>query len=149
MLNLCRSNSSQVGWLGVLGWQTGCAFAAFVTGTQIQGLLVLNYSWYVYQTWHGTLLIIAVLMFAVLFNTFLAQRLHLVEGSILVLHVLGFFGIMIPLWVLSPRASSEAVWTTFYDPGWGSQGLSSLVGIVASVAPLLGADAAAHMAEGK
>ncbi|KAK3632377.1 hypothetical protein LTR56_016391 [Elasticomyces elasticus] len=40
-----------------------------------------------------------------------------------------------------------AVWTSFNDPGWGSQGLSTLIGIVASVAPLLGADAAAHMAE--
>lgn len=54
---------------------------------------------------------------------------------------------MIPLWVLSPRESSKVVWTSFFDPGWNNQGLSSLVGIVASVAPLLGADAAAHMAE--
>lgn len=31
------------GWLGVLGWQTGIAFSGYLTGTQIQGLLVLNY----------------------------------------------------------------------------------------------------------
>lgn len=111
-----------VGWLGVLGWQTGCAFASFVTGTQIQGLLVLNYDWYEFHTWHGTLLIIATLLFAVLFNTFLAQKLHLVEGSILVLHVLGFFGIMITLWVLSPRESSTTVWTSFFDPGMSDLG---------------------------
>ena len=49
---------------------------------------------------------------------------------------------MIPLWVLSPTAPSKEIWTTFFDPGWGNQGLSSLIGIVASVAPLLGADAA-------
>lgn len=131
----------QIGWLGVLGWQVGVAFAAFVTGTQIQGLLVLNYDWYVYERWHGTLLIIAVLIFAVLFNTLLAQQLHLVEGAVLFIHVFGFIGIMATLWATSPIASSKEVWTTFYDPGWGNQGLSCLIGIVASVAPLLGADA--------
>jgi choline transport protein len=60
---------------------------------------------------------------------------------VLVLHVVGFFCILIPLWVLSEKASTQEVWTTFYDPGWGNQGLSCLIGIVASVAPLLGADA--------
>ena len=126
----------------MLGWQAGCAFAAFVTGTQIQGLLILNYTWYEPQRWHGTMLIIATLVFSVIFNTFLAQRLHLVEGCILVFHICGFFAIIVPLWVMSPLAASSDVWTSFYDPGWGSQGLSAMVGTVASVAPLLGADAA-------
>jgi choline transport protein len=138
-----KSLSYMVGWLGVLGWQAGIAFSSFLVGTLIQGLLVLNYEDYVFKRWHGTCLAIACLCFSVVFNTFLAQRLHLVEGCILVLHIFGFFAIIVPLWVLSPRASSKEVWTTFYDPGWGSQGLSTLVGgIVASVAPLLGADAA-------
>jgi choline transport protein len=118
------------------------SFGAFVAGTQIQGLLVLNYSWYVFQPWHGTLLIIAVLVFSVLFNTLLAQQLHLIEGAVLFVHIFGFAGIVATLWATSPIATSKEVWTTFYDPGWGNQGLSCLVGIVASVAPLLGADAA-------
>ncbi|OQO00905.1 hypothetical protein B0A48_13594 [Cryoendolithus antarcticus] len=136
-----------VGWLGLLGWQVGVAFSAFLAGTQIQGLLVLNYESYGYERWHGTLLMIAVLSFSVLCNIVLAQKLHLVEGVALTLHILGFFCVVIPVWVLSEKAPSKEVWTTFYDPGWGNQGLSCLIGIVASVAPLLGADAAAHMAE--
>lgn len=84
---------------------------------------------------------IAILLICVFFTTFLAQKLHLVEGVIMVLHIAGFFGILITLWVTSTKASFKEVWTSFYDPGWGSQGLSSLIGIVASVAPLLGADA--------
>lgn len=137
---LHRADSS-IGWLGVLGWQAGVAFSAYVAGTQIQGLLVLNYPWYQFERWHGTLLMIAVLIFSCIFNTFLAQRLHLVEGIVLVIHIFGFFCILIPLWILSERTSTKEVWTTFYDPGWENQGLSCLVGIVASVAPLLGADA--------
>lgn len=135
-----------LGWLGVLGWQVGVTFAAFVAGTQIQGLLVLNYPWYDSKPWHGTLLIIAVLAFAVAFNTLLAQQLHIIEGAVLFIHIFGFIGIVATLWATSPIASSTEVWTTFYDPGWGNQGLSCLVGIVASVAPLLGADAAGEKA---
>ncbi|KAI7537202.1 amino acid permease [Hortaea werneckii] len=132
-----------VGWLGVLGWQTGIAFSGYLTGTQIQGLLVLNYPGYVFERWHGTLLIIAMLSFAVFFNTVLAHRLPLVEGLILFIHVFGFVGIFATLLALSPKASHEAVWNTFYDPGWNNTGLSTLIGgLVAATAPLLGADAA-------
>ena len=63
-----------------------------MTGTQIQGLLVLNYTWYEFHRWHGTLFVIATLLFAVLFNTFFAQQLHLVEGGVLVIHIFGFLG---------------------------------------------------------
>lgn len=62
----------------------------------------------------------------------------------LILHVAGWFCIFIPLLVLAEKAPSREVWTTFFDPGWGNQGLSCLIGIIASVAPLLGADAAGN-----
>ncbi|KAK5123749.1 hypothetical protein LTR85_002385 [Meristemomyces frigidus] len=124
------------------------AGTAFLSGTYIQGLLVLNYEWYVYERYHGTLFVIAVALFALLFNTFLAKNLALVEGLILVLHIFGFFGIEVPLWVLTPTAPSSQVWTQSVDyGGWGNNGLSSLVGVLAGILPLLGADSAAHMAE--
>lgn len=46
---------------------------------QATGLLVLNYpDSYVHRNWHGTLLTIAILGLSVTFNTFFAQKLHLV-----------------------------------------------------------------------
>jgi hypothetical protein len=43
------------------------------------GLLVLNYpETYVFRSWHGTLLTMAILSLSVLINTFFAQKLHLV-----------------------------------------------------------------------
>lgn len=102
---------------------------------------MLNYESYIPERWHGTLLVVLIILFAAVFNTLLATRLHLVEGTILLVHIFGFFCILVPLWVLSPRTSSREVWTTFHDPGWGNIGLSSLIGMVASVLPLLGADA--------
>jgi hypothetical protein len=45
----------------------------------ITGLLVLNYpETYIFRSWHGTLLTMAILSLSVLINTFFAQKLHLV-----------------------------------------------------------------------
>jgi len=82
------------------------------------------------------------LVCAFTFNTLLAHQLPFLQYILMSIHFCGFFCILIPLWVLAEKAPSRQVWTTFYDPGWGNQGLSCLVGIIASVAPLLGADAA-------
>ncbi|KAK3724052.1 hypothetical protein LTR37_001174 [Vermiconidia calcicola] len=109
-----RFLSYTVGWLGVLGWQVGVAFASYLSATEIQGLAILNYPSYVPKNWHGTLIQVCLLIICVFVNTFLAQRLHHVEGLALILHVCGFFAIMIPLWVLSPTAKSRDVWTTFF-----------------------------------
>ena len=134
-----------IGWLSVLGWQVAVASTSFQAGTQIQGLLVLNYDWYVYERWHGTLLVMAVVAFAALFNTFAARQLPVMEVLLLIFHVCGFLCVLVPLLVLSKKAPSEVVWTSFFDSGWGSYGTSTLVGIIANVIPLLGADAAGKL----
>lgn len=137
-----------IGWLCVLGWQAGTASSCFLAGTEIQGLVILNYDNYEPQRWHGTLMAMAVIALCALFNTILAKRLPVVEGVVLILHVAGFFAILIPLWILAPRSSSKDVWTKVEDAqGWGSKGLASLVGIITPVVSLLGADAATHMSE--
>lgn len=135
-----------MGWLCVLGWQTSCAAQAYMAGTQIQGLIVLNYPNYVFEAWHGTLLSIAVAAFSVAFNTGLARKLPLIEGIVLLIHICAFIGILVTLWVLAPRGDSS-VFTTFTDGGWNSLGGSTLIGITSGILPLLGADAAVHMSE--
>lgn len=137
-----------IGWLCVLGWQTGAANTAFLAGTQIQGLIALNKPDYAFEAWHGTLLVFAVSAFNVVFNTFLAKKLPLIEGIILVVHIFGFFAILVVLWVMGPKANAYDTFTTFNDyGGWNSYGLATLSGLVAVVLPLLGADAAVHMSE--
>lgn len=109
-----------MGWICVLGWQTGAAAGAFLTGTMIQGLLVLNYPTYVYESWHGTLLMIAMGLFSVFFNTVLARKLPMIEGLVLMVHIGAFFGIIVTLWVLAPRADVSLFLysqkTTFLEP---------------------------------
>jgi choline transport protein len=68
-----------------------------MVSTIIQGLIALNVSDYVWHNWHGTLLTIAAISFLIIFNTVLAVRLPLIEGIVLILHLTGFFAIIIPL----------------------------------------------------
>lgn len=57
----------------------------------------------------GTLLIWFVLIICLVFITFFSKRLPLVEGVVVVLHVAGFFAVIIPLWVVSERDYSKQV----------------------------------------
>lgn len=120
---------------------------AFIAGTIAQALIVLwQPDTYIYKNWHGTLLVIAVVLLAIVFNTLLAKRLPMVEGLVLVVHVCGLFAIIIPLWVLSPPADAKAVFTGFMNAGgWDSMGTSFMVGLLASLASMLGFDCAVHM----
>lgn len=114
----------------------------------VSGLVVLNYPEYVYEAWHGTCLTIAVAILALLFNIFLARKLPLLEGCLVVIHILGFFATLVTLWVLSPTGEPKTVFTKFGDSGgWGNLGGAALIGITSAINPVLGADAAVHMSE--
>lgn len=125
---------------------------------------------YVYQYWHGTLLTIAAAGLTVVFNIFLARKLPVIEGILVLIHIFGFFGVLVALWVLRPDTSTRAAFvrarplssirlsrcirltrsyqTMFSDGGrWGTLGGSTLVGITSGILPVLGADAAVHMSE--
>ena len=129
-----------------MGWQTGVAVSAFMAGTVIQGLIVLNDPTYVFERWHGTMLVIAITVFAIIFNTFLAKKLPMVEGMILIIYIIGFFAIIIPLWVLAPLANAHDVFTTFTNAGgWSSTGTAFMVGLSGTLTALSGFDCSVHM----
>ena len=122
------------GWLTLISWQALSAGAAYVTGTMIQGLLVLNYSGYEYQRWHGTLLFYAVILIALSVNTYLGRLLPQIESLMLLFHVLGFLIILIPLVYLSPHQPGEFVFTKFLNTGgWSNQTLSFFVGLLTAM----------------
>ena len=66
----------------------------------------------------------------------------------MVIHIAGFFAILIVLWVLADTTPAGEVFTTFNNGGgWSTQGASCLVGILSPVFSFVGPDAATHMAE--
>jgi amino acid transporter len=137
------------GWLCFTGWQAAIVAIAFLAGTVIQGLAILNNPKdYIPEAWHGTMLVIAITFFAIIFNTFLANKLPLVEGLVLALHVVGMFAIIIPLWILAPRNSAKEVFTHFQNNGgWSSMGTSFMVGLLSTTISMLGFDCTVHMSE--
>ena len=110
------------------------AGVAYVTGTLVQGLLILNYPSYDYQRWHGTLLFYAVLAFALFVNTYLGRLLPQIESMMFLFHIMGFFGVLIPLVYLAPHQSANEVFTTFLNLGdWSTNGLSFFVGLITAM----------------
>ena len=123
----------------VIGWQAALASGAFLGGTMIQGLLVLNHPSYDYQRWHGTLLFYAIIVVALFVNTYLARQLPRIEAIVLIIHVMGFFAILIPLVHLAPHATAKEVFATLSDGGgWGSNGVSFFIGLSTSMFAFIG-----------
>lgn len=135
-------------WLALTGWQALVASGGFVTGTMIQGLILLTHPDYatVMQNWHGTLLFWGVVLLGFTINSAIGSLLARFEGLVLVLHLLGFFAIMLPLALLSEHGDSAAVFNNFYNLGdWQTQGLSFCIGLLGNVFAFLGADGAIHV----
>ena len=105
------------GWLTVLAWQSLVASAEYLSGTMVQGLLILSYPDYAPQQWHGTLLFWAAIIVSVFFNTVVSGMLPKIEGLILILHYSRlayhshYFGLP------GPRATALEVSTLFINQG--------------------------------
>lgn len=117
-----------------------------LAGTMIQGLLVLNYPEYVFERWHGTMLMFAALLMVFFVNTVAARLLPKIEGLILIIHVLGFFAILIPLIYFSDKNAAAWTFGEFVDAaGWSSNGVSFFVGLISTNLPFIGYEGPAHM----
>lgn len=136
-----------VGWVSAIGWQVFLASVCFMQGGIIQGLIALNDENYPFKPWHATLLTIGAITFAIVFNTVLAVKLPLIEGIVLILHLAGFFAVIIPLWVMAPRAPSSALIEFSNNGGWPTTGLSAMIGLTAPLTALIGYDCSVHMSE--
>ncbi|KGO73994.1 Amino acid/polyamine transporter I [Penicillium italicum] len=136
------------GWFAVLGWQSAFAACAFLTGKMIQGAAILGNNLYNALPWQGTLIVWALLGLALVVNLLGGNLLPRIEVVILVAHVLGFFGIIIPLAYLADHNTKEEVFLSFQNGGgFATQGLSWFVGMTSCAFAFAGGDAAVHMSE--
>lgn len=89
---------------------------------------------------------ISLVFFSLVINTILAQHLPIIEGLILLLHIIGFIAILVPLWVLAPLCSAHTVFTIFNDGGdWRNTSLAVLVSMLSPQLAPIGPVAAAHV----
>ncbi|KAF0640414.1 hypothetical protein FPSE5266_20202 [Fusarium pseudograminearum] len=132
-----------------LGWISSAGSAPFLAGTQIQGLIVLNYPDYVFERWHGTMLCWVILICSAAICVLCSNTLPLIEKLTLVFHVGFFIVIIITMAVVSPtKHTPEFVFTTFENnSGWTSDAIAWSIGLLSSCYVLIGYDGATHLSE--
>ncbi|RKL16410.1 hypothetical protein BFJ68_g5022 [Fusarium oxysporum] len=136
------------GWMNLAGWQGTSAAAGFLTATMIQGLVIFTTPSYEAHTWHGSLMIWACVLVAIIINTVVSALLPILEGMILILHLIGFFAILITLLVFRDNDNGTEVFTEWRNSGnWPTQGLSWFVGLLGCVFSFTGVDCSFHMCE--
>ena len=140
------TDAEYIGWLTVLGWQGAFATANFVTGSMVQGLIILTRPDYNPKPYQHMLLFWAAMAFAVFINVLASTVLPKFEGFILVLHILGYFAILLPLLILGDHQDPSQVFSLWLNLGnFPTQGLSFMVGLLGPVFMFLGADGAVHV----
>ena len=103
---------------------------------------------YVPKPWATTSMLWAVVLLAVNINTIVSRALPKIESLVMILHVVGFFAVVIPLLYMAPRGSASQVFTLFLNEGgWPTTGLSFLIGMLGPVFAFGGADGAVHVSE--
>lgn len=135
-----------IGWLTVTGWFAVVSGVCLLGTQMLQGMALMTHSDYVIQQWQVPLIYWLVLIVGLFFNTVAVRFLPQVEGLVLILHVLGFFAILIPIAVYGTRGDAYTVFTTWSSTtNWPTEGVSLLVGLVGPAFGLLGGDAAVHV----
>jgi choline transport protein len=137
------------GWITVFAWITTCAQPAFLLGTLIQGLIVLDNDNYAYERWHGTFLAWAIFAVPIIINIFARKLLPSLEVIGGITHIVFFIAWVVTLAALAPRSSAEFVFATnsFGLSGWSNEGVQWCVGLLSAVFPLGGFDGVLHMSD--
>ncbi|KAK1702420.1 amino acid/polyamine transporter I [Colletotrichum acutatum] len=143
-------NSWFAGYITTLGWVALAGSAPFLAGTQIQGLLILNYpDSYTSERWHGTLLYWAILLGSALVCIFCSSILPLLEKITMTLHIAFYLVILIVMAVVSPtKHSASFVFATFENnSGWSNDGIAWCIGLLSCCYVVAGYDGATHLSE--
>ncbi|KAG9526441.1 putative amino acid permease, partial [Aureobasidium melanogenum] len=137
-----------VGWFAAIGWQGAAASNPLVLAQHVEALVALNNPTFEVKGWMTSLLMIACAALATCVNIYGIRFLSSLEAIMLALHVVGFFAVLIPLWLMGERSTTHDVFFTFEDnAGWGSIGTACLVGLLGPIMTLIGGDSTVHLGE--
>lgn len=112
----------------------------------IQGVAILGNESYDALPWQATLITWCALILALAINLVGGKLLPRAETVLLVVHVVGFFAILIPLVYMAEHNTKEQVFLSFQNGGgFKTQGLSWFVGMTTCAFAFGGADASVHV----
>ncbi|KAL9564969.1 hypothetical protein ACKAV7_010883 [Fusarium commune] len=139
LVSIAPTSGGQYHWVAMLA-------PRYLTGTMLQGLIVFMVPSYTAQTWQGTLIAWLLILIAIFVNTVVSSILPKLEGMILVLHIIGFFAVLISLVTFGANGDAEHIFLEFCNTGgWSTQGLSWCVGLLGSVYSFVGVDCSFHV----
>lgn len=123
----------------VICWQAATVTSFFLCGGFVQGVAILRYPDYNPQPYQGVLISYASIGLALFINTVLARFLPKIESFILLVHIFGFFAVVILVTYFGPHAPATDVFASFQNGGqWPTQGLSFFIGLTTSMVPFFG-----------
>ena len=116
------------GWMSTLGWLASMASSVFVVTTLVEAAIEVSNADFSFTNWQYTLIMIAFILVTILFNTWGAGILPLLETISLFLHIGGWLITLVSLWVLCPRNSASDVFTQVVNSGgWSNTGTACLI----------------------
>ncbi|XP_044715702.1 amino acid permease domain-containing protein [Hirsutella rhossiliensis] len=134
-------------WVAALSPARSKLAASYFTGW-ISALTTLNDDSYVPKRWQGMLFYWATLLYAAGMNVWGVKAMPHVNLMSGITHIVAFFGTVITLVVMANKNTASFVFAEFVNSsGWDSDAVSWLIGLLNAVYPLLGYDAACHLAE--
>lgn len=114
--------------MSTLGWLASVSSSVFVMTSLIEAIIDVSDADYLFTAWQYTLIMLAFLIITIFFNTWGAKTLPKLETLSLFGHLGGFFVVMIPLLVMTPKNSAKEVFTEVVNSsGWSNTGASCLI----------------------
>jgi hypothetical protein len=120
------------GWITVFGWQAATTSICYLVAMQIQGMVMLNNPSYVFEKWHGTLIMWVIMGMSSLVNIYgikIVPTLQMIGG---IMHIIFFIAIIVPVILLARRSTAEFVFTELLisEGGWQSGGVAWCLGML-------------------
>ncbi|KAF2245447.1 amino acid transporter [Trematosphaeria pertusa] len=105
------------GWIVTIAWQAACAAPTFICSNMIVALASYSNPDYDVKNWHAALIFYAIIALAVLVNTYLGRLFPSIESLAFLLHVVGFFIVLIVVVYLAPKTDPSTVFDNFINGG--------------------------------
>ena len=136
------------GWMSTLGWLAGTAGSTQVLAYQIEAIVQVYNPDFFCTGWQITLIMWAFNLVTIVFNTWGSGFMPALEIGSLIIHVVGFFIVLIPIVALAPKNSAEEVFAHWENnSGWGSMGTAFMLSQITVLYCTLGSDSVVHISE--
>ena len=143
--HLANFLSYLTGWVSTIAWQAGFAVSAYLVANLTLAIASAQHPEYVLENWHGLLVIYAIVILGVIVNTYLGVIFPALESMVFIVHVIGYFIILIVLSYLAPKQPASFVFENFFNGGeFSSMGQSVLAGAVPIMLGFAGKTVAYH-----